>query len=197
MKFTRRLLAGVLGTGMCAWLFQDEVTANQDGTKIDGYVYDAVGKGIDGFWVQIIQPETKPEQVTTNGGGRYVFPAPKKGPFQLLFIEPQFGTRVLSIRGLKHAVAQTVSVTVDPTFERLTSKFDALNAVESIANLALTDETGEYRGMILGANSFTSLQSTISFVEKYITVGNHSASQVAILKDKLWYLGTMLDKLRG
>ena len=181
---------------MCAWLFQNEVTANQEGTRIDGYVFDTVGKGIDGFWVQIIQPDTKPEQVTTNNGGRYVFPAPKKGPFQLLFIEPQFGTRVLSIRGLKHAVAQTVSVTVDLTFKRLTSKFDALNAVESVANLALTDETGENRGMILEANPFASLQTTISFVEKYSTVGGHSASQGAILKDKLSFVGTMLDKLR-
>jgi len=97
-----------------------------------GKVSDPKGKGISDLLVQIVEPSGRVTSGKTGDKGEYSLPAPKNGPYLILFREPQMKTRLLDVAQLTPGTNQVLSMTIDPSTINFQSEYGTLQAVESL-----------------------------------------------------------------
>jgi hypothetical protein len=130
----RMLICSFLGLLGALVVWQREAAGQAaEKSHCSGTVSDAMGKGIPGIVVQMVEPSGRVQFHQTDAKGTYRIPAPGSGTYVIVFREPQGKTHVHDVRQLTAGTDQRLSVTVHSATKSFQGAYGALQSVETLS----------------------------------------------------------------
>jgi Carboxypeptidase regulatory-like domain len=160
MRTRRGWISGLLCGISCA-RWQPPTKGDVAAGKIcSGRVSDLTGKGIPGV-VVVIMADGRVATGASDKNGVYELRAPEKGPYTILFKEPQGHTLAHSVDLLTPSTDQSLSVSTDLEQNTVLARYNAVRAVEALLWLS-RDSTGQMRHLRQSVFTSGELDATLT-----------------------------------